>query len=64
MINSLNMEACEERYESMILSRKRVDKMVHYIYSTEDGNIFECVKSSLKKCREARQEWCRKELCS
>ena len=48
----------QEKYEE-ITTRKgvRVKHWVQYDYRDADGELFSCVRPSLKDCRIARNEW-------
>ncbi|WP_455509713.1 DUF3873 family protein [Butyricimonas paravirosa] len=46
----------EEKYERFSF-RDRPYIFYQYDYRHTDGELFSCVKPSLKECREAREEW-------
>ena len=46
----------EEKYERFSF-RERPYIFYQYDYRHTDGELFSCVKPTLKECREAREEW-------
>ncbi len=56
MLNPNNLAPGQEQYESF---RSSITKKtcIQYDYRNEAGKLFSCVKSTLEKCRAARDEW-------
>lgn len=47
----------EEKYERFSFRDRPREFFYQYDYRHADGELFSCVKPSLKECREAREEW-------
>ena len=47
----------EEKYERFSFRDRPRKLFYQYDYRHADGELFSCVKPSLKECREAREEW-------
>ncbi len=56
MLDPKNLANGQEHYEKF---RSRITKKpaVQYDYRDINGELFSCVKSSLEKCRAARDKW-------
>lgn len=62
MLNPQNLRSGEEQHEAFtyrIGGRKR-KRMVQYDYRHTDGELFTCIKPTLKDCRTARDIWLEK----
>jgi hypothetical protein len=63
MMNENGCAVCakgEERYEEFY-SKIAQKWLVQYDYRAEDGRLFSCVRKSVEKCRESRDNWLKKE---
>lgn len=47
----------EEKYERFSFRDRPRKFFYQYDYRHADGELFSCVRPSLKECREAREEW-------
>lgn len=58
MLNPKNLLPGEEQYEMFFSGvGRRKKKMVQYDYRAADGELFSCIRLTLKACRAARDEW-------
>jgi hypothetical protein len=55
MLNPKDIKKGESQYEVFFTSRKV--KMVQYDYRAENGQLFSCVRKSIKECMEAADRW-------
>lgn len=60
MLNPRNLANGQEQYETFRsnITRKTA---VQYDYRHTDGRFFSCVKSTLEACRQARENWIKKD---
>jgi hypothetical protein len=57
MLKSTDIGPGQEQYEAFKPAVRGVKKRVQYDYRHKDGELFSCVRETLRGCRTARNEW-------
>lgn len=47
----------QEKYETFCIDRRTHRKAVQYDFRDHDGELFSCVRPTLKDCRAERDKW-------